>query len=377
MSLLLAALLCTLPVDGGVDARDGGEASGELRPAPQLPLWVDAGHAVAEEEGPDDAVAEASEAEGVAGDGGEPTDGGWPYTADLSDDELLRRWREAPATLGSVSFGVAEAGRVFNAVHLDPGEAWTLVSPREAWGTQETIEALRTVARAVREACPGASPLRVNDLGQRAGGHLRPHQTHQSGRDVDLGFYYPRGVSPGAVKKKREEAMDLAANWALVRALVTLTDVQVVLLDRRVQEALYRHALQAGEDPAWLDRLFHAGADSLFQHARRHRDHFHVRFFAPRSQELGHRLQPLLAAHPEQNVLEHRVAKGDSLGRLASRAGSTVTLIRQANHLSGAALVPGRTLTIPLRGPCPGCPQPPPVVVPPRRAPPTPPRGDG
>ena len=108
----------------------------------------------------------------------------------------------------------------------------------------------------------------------------------------------------------------------------------------------------------------------LVRHARRHRDHFHVRFFAGRSQELGRRIQPLLARQPEQNLVIHRVQKGDTLGGLATRFNSSVKLIQKANGLSSTSLRVGRTLNIPLRGPCTNCPIPPPLIVPPRCLPP-------
>jgi LysM repeat protein len=146
--------------------------------------------------------------------------------------------------------------------------------------------------------------------------------------------------------------------------------VQVILVDYRVQKLLFEEARSEGEDQTWLDSLFHAGPDSLFQHARRHRDHFHVRLFSPRAQELGVRLQRFLAEQKDDNVVIHRVVKGDSLGKLAQRYGSTVALIQKANGLAGTALSIGRTLSVPLRGPCTQCPVPPPVVVPPRRLPP-------
>jgi murein endopeptidase len=198
-------------------------------------------------------------------------------------------------SLGSISVGFAEAGRLINGVELPKGDAWFAVVPEFAWGTQETVDALMLVARAVREKLPSSPPLRVNHIGKKEGGYLRPHHSHQSGRDVDIGFYYREGCDPGALKVPREKAMDLAANWAFVKAIATQTDTQVVLLDYRVQKVLFDYALGLGEDRAWLDSLFHAGANSLFQHARRHRDHFHVRFFSARSQELGWRIQPLLA----------------------------------------------------------------------------------
>lgn len=315
----------------------------------------------------DDPTPEASESEAL---NPVATDGGTAFTLDLTDDELERRFVEDLPSLGSISVGLAEAGRVINAVRLEPGDAWTLVTPESAWGTQEAIDGLRLVAQRVRDVVPTAPPLRVNHIGKKDGGYLRPHQSHQSGRDVDLGFYYQPGVDLQAMKKRREHSIDLAANWALIRALATEVDVQFILVDRRIQKVLREYALSIGEDQAWLDTLF-GGADTLVRHARRHRDHFHVRFFAPRSQELGRRVQPLLARQPEQNLAIHRVKKGDTLGHLAMKYGSTVRLIQKANGLSGHMLRVGRTLNIPLRGPCTKCPLPPPVVLPARRLPPT------
>ena len=293
-------------------------------------------------------------------------DAGFLYTADLSDAELERRFLEDLPSIGSVSVGLCEAGRLINGVQLQPSERVDVVVPENAWATAETIEYLEAIAGDVAEAVPAAAPLRVNHIGKREGGYLKPHFSHQSGRDVDIGFYYPPGTELKNLPASRIAVMDLAANWALVKALASKADVQVVLLDRKVQLALYDYGLAQGEDPALLDRLFRAGASSLFQHARRHKDHFHVRFFAPRSQELGRRVQPLLAKRPDENKIVHRVKAGETLGHLAARYGSTVKLIQKASGLAGTLLSVGRTLIVPLRGPCTQCPATAPVIVPPR-----------
>lgn len=297
-------------------------------------------------------------------------DAGIVYSCDLSDDELTRRWVEEPESLGSISVGVTEAGRLVNGVQLPRGDAWQVVDLNNAWGAKETIDFIVDAATTVREQFAGCAPLRINHIGRKNGGYLRPHQSHQSGRDVDLGFYYPVGEDPGHLSKKRELAMDLPLNWALLKAVVTKADVEFVLVDQRIQKRLYDYALSAGEDKAWLDQLFHAGAASVVRHARRHRDHFHVRFYAARSQELGWRIQPLLSKQPEQNLVIHRVVKGDTLGALATRFNSSVKLIQKANGLTSTSLSAGRTLNIPLRGPCTNCPVPPPLVIPPRCLPP-------
>jgi murein endopeptidase len=330
---------------------------------------VDGGELAEDLDGGEDEVADGVDPESEAGAIAAPSDGGLLYSRELSDDVLVKGWVSDLPSLGSISVGFAEAGRLINGVQLPEGEAWKAVAPEFAWGTRETIDYLMNAARAVREQVPACTPLRVNHIGKKEGGYLRPHHSHQSGRDVDIGFYYREGVDPGAVRGPREQAMDLAANWALVRALATQTDTQVILLDYRVQKVLFDYALKIGEERAWLDRLFHSGPASLFQHARRHRDHFHVRFFSARSQELGWRIQPLLAKRSDENVIIHRVQRGDTLGHLAFRYGSTVKSIQKANGLSTVALRVGRTLNIPLRGPCTRCPLPPQVVLPPRRLP--------
>jgi murein endopeptidase len=347
------------PVDAGLGLLSAPGEAGEL--ASELED-VDGG-----DDGPDGVDPEAE-----AGKTAASTDGGLRYTTDLTDDALLKRWVEDLPSLGSISVGFAEAGRLINGAQLPAGEHCTAVVPEYAWGTKETVDSLLIVASAVHEAVPSAPPLRVNHIGKKEGGFLRPHHSHQSGRDVDLGFYYRPGIDPAALKIPREQAMDLAANWALVRALATQTDTQLILLDYRVQKLLYDYALSSGEDRAWLDRLFHAGAESLLQHARRHRDHFHVRFFSARSQELGWRIQPLLAKRADENVVIHRVRPGDTLGHIAAHYGSGVKLIQRANGLVDTQLRVGRTLNVPLRGPCTQCPLPSQVLVPPRRLPPPP-----
>lgn len=314
-----------------------------------------------------DPEAEPGDAEQLAA---EPSDGGNLYTSELSDAEVERRFLHAPRALGPISIGFAESGRLFNGVQLPPGESWTVMRPDAAFGTLAVVEFVMAIARQVRADFPDAPPLRVNHMANEKGGYIRPHHSHQSGRDVDLGFYYRPGVQPAKLHGKRTRLMDLPANWALVKAIATLTDAQVILVDRTVQKALYDFALAKGEDPDWLHELFNKGPDSLLRHARGHRDHFHVRFYSARAQELGVRIQPLLAKVPEQNIIIHKVRRGDTLGGLARRYGSSVKLIQKANAMRvGTILRPGRTLEVPLRGPCTKCPLPPRVLVPPRRLP--------
>lgn len=289
------------------------------------------------------------------------------YSSELSDEQLRELWQKSPDALGSISLGFVDEGRIINGRQFPEGDGWIVVQPEYTWGTAETVDYVLAAIGKVREQYPEAPPLRVNQISAKEGGYLRPHKSHQSGRDVDLAFYYPT-AEPVRVRE-RERYIDVAKNWALIKALVTVTDVQVILVDRRVMKVIYAHALQSGEDPAWLQTIFKSNT-ALVKHARRHRDHFHVRFFNGRAQELGRRVAPLLAQRPEQNLLIHRVRRGDTLSHLAARYNSSIQAIRKANRIRGSMLRLSQVLKVPLRGPCTRCPIPPPIEVPARRLPP-------
>lgn len=291
------------------------------------------------------------------------------YSLDISDEDLLSRWKDAPETLGSIAIGFADEGRVINPKQCpaDEGARWLVVTPEKAWGTAETIDYVTAAITRVKELHPNAPPLRVNNISARDGGYMRPHRSHQNGRDVDLGFYYPT-VDPIRVRN-RDKVIDVALNWELIKSLVILTDVEVIWVDQRIINVLREHALGVGEDPAWIDSIFNAGRRSILQHARRHRDHFHVRFYNGRAQELGRRVAPLLAQRPDQNMMMVRVKNGDTLGAIAMKYGSSVSAIQKANRMRNTFLRIAQVLRVPLRGPCTRCPIPPAIEVPPRRLP--------
>ena len=89
----------------------------------------------------------------------------------------------------------------------------------------------------------------IGDLSNPKGGRLNRHKSHQAGRDADIGFYFQRGeVDSFLAPRKRD--LDLPRTWALVRALVTETDVERIFVDRSLIAVLYQHALARRERTA-------------------------------------------------------------------------------------------------------------------------------
>lgn len=321
-------------------------------------------------ESSEEEIAEEEEDPGESREGsGPPGRDDIRYTQDLSDAALLDLWQQEPEKLGSLSLGFVDEGRLVNSKPFPAGEGWLVVDPDKAWATEETIQYTIAAIRRVRELYPEVPPLRINQISVADGGFLRPHKSHQNGRDVDIGFYYPTAMTVRV--RARERVIHPGRNWAFVKALLVMTDVQYILVDKRIQQVLYRQALRSGENRAWVNYLFKNKASPI-RHARGHRDHFHVRFFNPRAQELARRLSPILAFRPDLNVRMHRVKAGETLPRIARQYGISTSVLRRANRLKGGVnkVKVARVLKVPfktggLRGPVP-----PPLVMPPRNFPP-------
>ena len=285
---------------------------------------------------------------------------------------LLTLARQDPEALGPLSLGSPDAGLLVNPIPMPEGALWTIRNAVESYGTSETVEFIATAIAAVEARYPGSPRLVIGDISRRDGGRLNRHRSHQAGRDVDLGFYYLRGEC-GEFKVARKGELDLPRTWALVRALVTETDVDRVFLDRGLQRLLYAHALEEGEDRGWLDDIFGRLGDEqrkgIIQHEKRHKNHLHVRFFNPAAQERARIVYATLVETGSlpPPMVKHRVRRGETLGYLARRYGASASAIRAANGLRGSQLRAGRGYLIPIRR------VPPdngPIVVPPRRLPP-------
>jgi murein endopeptidase len=279
-----------------------------------------------------------------------------PHPLDgIADEALETMLLEDPATLGPMSIGRTNAGALFNAVAMPEGPLWKIVNPRQTWGTQETVDALARCIERVADEFPETPPIYIGDISEKSGGQIDRHLSHQSGRDVDLGFYYTEPVR--WYTRAHAGNLDLPRTWAFIKALVIETDVERIFIDHAIQPLLREHALAAGEDPAWVDRIFGGETTDerpLILHEPGHDTHIHVRFYNPVAQETGRRLYKLLIAHkkvsPPVYYVHHKVKRGDTLIKMARRYGTSVSTIKRANGLRSNTIYAGRSYKIPRRG---------------------------
>lgn len=302
-----------------------------------------------------------------------------PHPLDgIPNEEIDRRVTQDPASLGPMSVGRPNAGRLINGVQMPEGDGWEIVAPGAAWATQETVDALKATITKVARAFQGTPRLPIGDISAQNGGYLSPHLSHQAGRDVDIGYYYSTGHR--WYRRATAENLDLPRTWAFVRALVTDTDVEMLLIDRSIQGWIRDYAERAGESREWLDLLFRGkgATPPLIRHAPGHATHIHIRFYSPTAQETARRAYPALVRHHKVPVgasfVTHVARKGDTLAKLARRFHTTVRAIRQANGLKSSVIQAKKTYRIPSTTRAPPSLQLARVAIPPRRLPPGEPR---
>lgn len=293
--------------------------------------------------------------------------------APMSDEELEAKLATEPSTLGSMSVGRTNAGALINGVQLPEGEGWVAVSPGQAWGTLETIEALRHCIQKIAREFPGTPPLYIGHISARHGGYLSPHKSHQAGRDVDVSYYLTKGARWYA--RANSKNLDRERTWAFVRTIVTDTDVDMIFIDRSIQRLLKDYALEIGEDREWVRGLFEGGSNPIVRHAKGHATHLHIRFHSPIARELARRAYPLLIKEGLVRVAPryetHTVKKGNTLGAIARAHKTTVATLIRVNRLRSTRIRAGQTLQIPKAGASGVAGAGEPVRVPPRRLPPS------
>lgn len=181
----------------------------------------------------------------------------------------------------SRSVGRPNAGRLERGVQVRSFPGVVVVNPDQCWATDETAALLAVAIEETRRAFPDAHDLVLGDISNRDGGPIAPHRSHQSGRDVDLGFYY-RGKPPGRMFIPATPAnFDVERTWYLIETMLLTERVQYIFIDNSVQRMLYEHVRQI-YPPKRLESWFQyprgPRAKAIIRHVPGHRDHLHVRF---------------------------------------------------------------------------------------------------
>jgi murein endopeptidase len=189
---------------------------------------------------------------------------------------------------GSASIGEPWHGRLEHAHHLEVGDGYVVRHPARAYGAPHVIDYLRHAIAEVRALYPDVHTLAIGDISAEHGGKISDHRSHQSGLDVDVGFYFthvPAGYPDGFAAA--DAHIDLEATWALLAAFARTAarddGVSIIFLDYDVQRRLYEFARARGTPDDELELMFQyphgdGALTGLVRHWPEHANHFHVRF---------------------------------------------------------------------------------------------------
>jgi len=165
-------------------------------------------------------------------------------------------------------------------VHLGPGRGYRLRLPRHAYGTASVVQAVRRCAIEVADRFPGTADVLVGDISKPAGGRFPPHQSHQSGRDVDVGYYLTGNRQNATMFRLKSHELDYAKNWAHLRCMLRRGRVVRVYMDTAIQRGYVSYLKKKGMGDGLLKAMFETegGQGALVLHAPKHDTHLHVRY---------------------------------------------------------------------------------------------------
>ena len=181
---------------------------------------------------------------------------------------------------GSVSVGTPNRGKIVNSIALPENNSlYTIRKPDESYGSTHTLYNVQLAIANFRQASGYKGEVIIGDISKQGGGRLRPHSSHQSGRDVDIRL--PLANAKGS--SDNAEDVDWDATWALLQAIVATGEVQYIFLSTSRQKLLYKAAKRAGASKDLLERMIQyprkSGTnDGLIRDESGHTAHFHVRF---------------------------------------------------------------------------------------------------
>jgi murein endopeptidase/transposase-like protein len=198
------------------------------------------------------------------------------YQSILADPEPA-----SPVRPGAHAVGSPNRGRLVAGVQIPAGERWELRFPNSGYGTTFAVRHLLAALDDFAQASDYARPIKLGTMSRPRGGQVGHHESHQSGRDLDIRLPLREAVPASLAPTARR--VDWSATWTLIQAFARTGAVQVIFLDYAVQKRVHRAAKAAGASDEELATLIQwprgSGTNrALVRNEPGHAQHMHVRF---------------------------------------------------------------------------------------------------
>lgn len=200
----------------------------------------------------------------------------------LSEGDEIKTWQRDNDTI-SYGRGTPNRGRLVDGEPLPTADKYVIMHQHRAFGTYYITSHLKELFDTYALAFPEAQPVVIGDLSHRTGRRIKPHLSHQSGRDVDI--TYPRHDEPKSFTKFhyiRRSNLDATRTLWLVKQMAQSGYVEKIFMDYWVQRKLYHEAQERGAPQEWLDAVFQYpkwGGQAFIERAKGHDDHMHIRYY--------------------------------------------------------------------------------------------------
>ncbi len=179
------------------------------------------------------------------------------------------------------SVGLPQKGRLEGGTRLPESPLWRIGQPARAFASSHTIAVITRAFTTLRNDMGYRGTITIGALSRPHGGRFRPHQSHQSGRDIDIRLPLRPGIGDD-VRHPTVDDIDWYAAWAMVDAFIRTGEVEAVFLEIGRHERLYTAARVMGVPRAQLVDLvrwtnWSGPVKPLVLHSDGHDTHIHVR----------------------------------------------------------------------------------------------------
>lgn len=179
-------------------------------------------------------------------------------------------YQEFDVRAGGYSVGKPHRGRLKDGVALPKSDLYTIRFGWQSFGSTVAVTNIQRGIEAFRRETGFTEAIKIGAMSQKHGRRLRPHRSHQSGRDVDIRM--PALAQAEGFKLESDE-IDWPATWALLDAMVRTDAVSVIFVERKLFRRLKRAAMELGATDERIAKVMRS-----VRHSKGHTSHIHVRF---------------------------------------------------------------------------------------------------
>ena len=191
--------------------------------------------------------------------------------------------------------GSPQKGRLENGQKMPKMKGVVIRNPSRSFGAWNTIAHLRQCFAKVQEKDRRFPKIMMGSISREGGGRLKPHKSHQSGLDVDIGFIPRKSQHRGRwFNAIPSGTLDVKRTWKLMQCFIDTGDVEYFFVDYPVQRKLYQYVKKYKKfSKSKLAKYFQyprgkRRARAMIMHSRGHDDHMHIRFHNPTKRSRRH-----------------------------------------------------------------------------------------